>query len=54
MWNFFSNDIVCSNAVKQFAYKLKGFDLSSFIRGRAFTLQHVARLLLYSIRMQIN
>ena len=36
MWNFLSNDIVCSNTVKQFVYKLKRFDLSSFIRGRAF------------------
>ena len=37
MRNFLSNDIVCSNTVKQFAYKQKRFDLSSFIRGRALT-----------------
>ena len=37
VWNCLSNDIVYCRTVKQFAYKLKRFDLSSFIRGRAFT-----------------
>ena len=37
IWNCLSNEIVCCRTVKQFAYKLKRFDLSSFIWGQAFT-----------------
>ena len=47
--NFLSNDIVCCSTVKQFACKLKMFDLSNFIRGQALTWHLDACLLLHCI-----
>ena len=48
-WYFLSNDNVCCSTVKQFACKLKMFDLSNFIRGQALTWHLDACLLLHCI-----